>query len=321
MLNNILLVRLSSMGDLIHTFPAISDLAVARPELRLCWLCEEAFVDIARLHPFVQNVYPMALRRWRKSWWQKQTRSEFSTLKQTLRQQQFDAVLDSQGLIKSALFARLAQAPVWGLNKASAREPLAARFYQHPLNVAKDQSAITRNRQLFAQVFNYEITQPSTFGIKVTTSSDQFEWIQAPYAILLHSSAQDRKLWVESYWQELALKLWQQMGVMSYLPWGNEAEKVRAQKIAGNADYIQLCPKLSLQQAAIVLNDAVCIAGIDTGLLHLANALDKPLCGIYTDTDPEKTGVVTTDRSVNLGGIGQIPSVDEVFTTLMHVMA
>ena len=319
--NNTLLVRLSSMGDLIHTFPAITDLAFARPQVKLCWLCEEAFVDIARLHPFIQSVYPMALRRWRKSWWQKQTRAEFGALKQILRQQQFDAVLDSQGLIKSALFARLAQAPVWGLDQASAREPLAARFYQHPLYVAKDQSAITRNRQLFAQVFNYEITQPCTFGIKVTESSNQFDWIQAPYAILLHSSAQDRKLWVESYWQELALKLWQKMGVISYLPWGNKAEKERAQRIAGNMDYIQLCPKLSLKQATIVLNDAVCIAGIDTGLLHLANALDKPLCGIYTDTDPEKIGVVPTERSVNLGGIGHIPSVDEVFATLMHVIS
>ena len=319
--NNTLLVRLSSMGDLIHTFPAISDLAAARPDVKLCWLCEEAFVDIACLHPFIQNVYPMALRRWRKSWWQKQTQVEFGALKRTLRQQQFDAVLDSQGLIKSALFARLAKAPVWGLDKASAREPLAARFYQHQFYVAKEQSAITRNRQLFAQMFDYEITLPCTFGIQVTKSSSQFDWLRKPYAILLHSSAQDRKLWVESYWQELAFRLWKQMGVICYLPWGNEAEKARAQRIAGNMDYIQLCPKLSLKQAAIVLNDAVCIAGIDTGLLHLANALNKPLCGIYTDTDPEKTGVLTTPCSVNLGGIGQIPLVDEVFTTLTHVMA
>ncbi len=318
--DNTLLVRLSSMGDLIHTFPAISDLAAARPEVRLCWLCEEAFVDIASLHPFIQDVYSMALRRWRKSWWQLATRAEFSALKQTLRQQQFDAVLDSQGLIKSAVFARLAKAPVGGLDKASAREPLATYFYQSQFYVAKDQSAITRNRQLFAQVFDYEITLPCTFGIKVTERSNQFDWLTKPYAILLHSSAQDRKLWVESYWQELALKLWQQMGITCYLPWGNEGEKARAQRIAADVDYIKLCPKLSLKQAAIVLNDAVCIAGIDTGLLHLANALDKPLCGIYTDTDPDKTGVITTTRSVNLGGIGQIPSVDEVFATLLHVI-
>ena len=164
---NTLLVRLSSMGDLIHTLPAITDLARHRPDVQLDWLCEAAFADIARLHPFIHRVHEMRWRHWRKHLFQAATRQQIRSLQRTLKAAHYDRVLDSQGLIKSALFAQFAAAPVHGLDKHSAREPLAALFYQHRYPVAKDQPAVERNRQLFAQAFGYSPQGAPDFGIVI----------------------------------------------------------------------------------------------------------------------------------------------------------
>jgi len=164
---NTLLVRLSSMGDLIHTLPAITDLARHRPDVQLDWLCEAAFADIARLHPFIRRVHEMRWRYWRKHLFQAATRQDIRRLQRSLKAAQYDRVLDSQGLIKSALFANFATAPVHGLDKHSAREPLAALFYQHRYPVAKDQPAVERNRQLFAQAFGYTPQGTPDFGIAI----------------------------------------------------------------------------------------------------------------------------------------------------------
>ncbi|WP_434779578.1 lipopolysaccharide heptosyltransferase I [Neisseria sp. Ec49-e6-T10] len=320
-MNKVLLVRLSSMGDLIHTFPAIQDLSVARPDISLSWLCEEAFTDIAKLHPFVQSVYPMAWRRWRKTLWQKQTRQAISSLQQQLQTSKFDFVVDSQSLIKSALFANMAKAPVYGLDKHSARESLASMFYQKKLAVAKGQLAIERNRQLFAQIFNYPIEPKIVFGAKVSTTMDDLPWrVSSDYAVLLHATSKPSKLWSEENWQQLAQALWQQKGLVSYLPWGNEEEKLRAQRLSKEHSFIHVCPKLTLKEAAILLQGSCVVVGVDTGLLHLANALNKPLCGIYTDTNPELTGVVPSECAVNLGGVNAQVSVEQVLDVLEQVM-
>ena len=315
-MNNFLLVRLSSMGDLIHTFPAITDLAHSKSNISLSWLCEEAFADIASLHPFIQHVYPMNGRKWHKNWFKKQTREQMTQLKKQLRSENFDGVIDSQGLIKSAYYARFAKAPVHGPDRNSAREGLASLLYQHTYAVSYEQPAITRYRQLFAQIFQYPVPETCNFGIRVPEISAQFDWLDIPYAVLLHATSQSRKFWPQSHWQELAKLLWLKKGLVSFLPWGNEKEHQQAQNIAQSFEYIKICPKLTLKEMAVFLNSATCIAGVDTGLLHLANALDKPLCGIYTDTDPSKTGVVETEKSVNIGSIGIIPQAVEVFEKL-----
>ena len=319
-MNKVLLVRLSSMGDLIHTFPAITDLAHARPEVALSWLCEEAFVDIARLHPFIKNIFPMSGRRWRKSWWQQTTRSQKSALKTALQHEHFEGVLDAQGLIKSALYARYAKAPIYGLDKKSAKEPMSGWFYQYHYPVPWGQLAIERNRQLFAQVFQYDLPKQCHFGIPVPEDDNPLAPLSQPYAVLLHATSQERKLWSEAHWQQLAQRLWQEKQLISYLPWGNPAEKERAERLAVNNPHLQVCPALTLKQATVLLGQAQCVVGVDTGLLHLANALNKPLCGIYTDTDPLATGVLPTMRSVNLGKKGETPSVDAVMVALQGAL-
>lgn len=315
-----LLVRLSSMGDLIHTLPAVSDLARVRPDVELHWLCEEGFADIARLHPFVRKVHILSWRLWRKELAKRATWQAIGRLKSSLRQERFDFVLDSQGLLKSALPARMAGVPVKGLDKRSAREGLAAFFYTQTFFVQKGQDAVLRNRLLFAQAFAYEMPSEMSFGALVPENI-RLSNPNHPYCVVLHATSRDSKLWRQGNWRELMTKLHESGGYTVYLPWGNAQELARAQELADGLPYVRVCEKMNLLQAAALLDGAQCVAGVDTGLLHLANALDKPLVGIYTDTDPQKTGVQQSAKARNIGGVGQMPETEEVYRLLLECMA
>lgn len=317
----ILLVRLSSMGDLIHTLPAITDLAQHRPDVELHWLCERGFADIARLHPFVQQIHTMAWRTWRKRLFQAATWQEMRQLKRDLLAQKFDAVLDSQSLLKSAAFARWANAPIWGLDKNSARESWAAHFYAQTFAVKKGEDAVWRNRQLFAQAFGYEMKGLPNFGVRVPQDfSGCLNDLPAQYYVALHATSRDSKLWAVENWLALLGQIHMNDPVPIFLPWGNETEKQRATYLAQRLPFAVVCPKLSLLQAAQLLAGAKAVVGVDTGLLHLANALHRPLVGIYTDSDPVKTGVQSSKISMNLGGFHQNPSVQQVFDALQQCL-
>lgn len=311
----ILLVRLSSMGDLIHTLPAVEDLARLRPDVELHWLSESGFADIARLHPFVKKVHTMKWRQWRKQLNRAEIWCEIGRLKTELRQERFDFVLDSQGLLKSALFAKMAAAPVKGLDKNSAREAFAAAFYRQKFAVPKGRNAVWRNRALFAQVFDYEMPEEQKFGLQVPESG-RLKNLNTPYYAALHATSRDSKLWPAEYWQALLKKLNESQACTVYLPWGNRTEKERAETIASSLPFTRVCDKMNLLQAAYLLENAVGVIGVDTGLLHLANALDKPVVGIYTDTDPAKTGVQESAWAKNLGNVAQIPTAEEVYSVL-----
>ncbi|WP_301669476.1 lipopolysaccharide heptosyltransferase I [Neisseria benedictiae] len=316
----ILLVRLSSMGDLIHTLPAIEDLARQCPNVELHWLCEAGFADIARLHLFVKKIHVMRWRQWRKHLFRVETWREIGRLKQALRQEAFDFVLDSQGLIKSACFAKMAKSPIYGLDKNSARERLAAVAYEKTYAVPKGKNAVWRNRELFAQVFGYVMPETQVFGLTVPEAG-RLKNLEQPYYAALHATSRDSKLWPMENWRVLLQKLNEEQQCNIYLPWGSKAEKTRAEQIADGLPFAIVCDKMNLLQAAYLLKHAVGIVGVDTGLLHLANALEKPVVGIYTDTDPIKTGVQVSLIARNLGNIGQIPTADLVYQALMDCVA
>lgn len=301
------------MGDLIHTFPALSDLACARPDMQVSWLAEEAFVDIPGLHPQVVRTIPIAWRRWRKQLLQSQSWHEMRALRQALAGTRWDLVLDAQGLLKSALPGKLANGPLAGYDAASIREPLASRFYDHCYPVSRQLAAIERNRQLFAAALGYTFSGPPVFGIR---AGARLDWLPAgPYWVLLHATSRDSKLWPEAHWVALAHQL-QAQGLATVIPWGNAAEQQRAQRLAAAIPGALVAPRMRLRDAAAMLGHATAVVGVDTGLTHLANALDVPLVAIYTDTDPALTGVVETARAANIGAAGVIPAVDAVMTLL-----
>ncbi|MFV2030572.1 lipopolysaccharide heptosyltransferase I [Neisseria sp. S1] len=313
----ILLVRLSSMGDLIHTLPAVEDLRRFHPEAELHWLSEAGFADIARLHPFVAKVHEMRWRYWRKHLGEKQTFREIKELCEILRQEHYDFVLDSQGLLKSALFARMANAPIKGLDFNSARERWAALLYNQGFSVRKGENAVWRNRVLFAKVFGYNLPQQLSFGLQVPQAGCLND-LPSQYYVALHATSRDSKLWPQPHWLTLLKALHDESGCVIYLPWGNSAEKARAEAMAVELPFAVVCPKLNLLQAAWLLDKAEGVIGVDTGLLHLADALNKPVVGIYTDTDPHKTGVQPSPWACNLGGVGQIPNPDMVLQVLKN---
>ncbi len=311
----ILLVKTSSMGDVLHNFPAVSDICRNFPHAQIDWVVEESFAALPPMHPGVKQTLTVAIRRWRKSLWQ--SRSEIKAACSGLSGRHYDLVLDTQGLLKSALIARCADAPKIGFDRKSAREPLATLFYDYTYPVAKNQHAVERNRQLAAQALGYQLDQPAIYGIQPPALA--LPWLPpARYAALLHATSRDDKLWNEANWVVLG-KYLHQAGVHAVLPWGSAAEKTRAERLAASIPGAICAPRLNLEEAAAVLGGACAAIGVDTGLSHLAVALNIPTIGIYTATDPGLTGLYAGERAINLGGIGNPPAVGEVLAALGKV--
>jgi heptosyltransferase-1 len=278
---------------------------------------EENFADIPRLHPGVSSVIPVAWRRWRRQLFSRQTWREIFTFKKRLAEHHYDLVLDTQGLLKSALIATSANGPRQGHGLGSARDPLATLFYRRCHKIAWGQNAVTRNRQLAALALGYgSPVTPPDYGIRPPSESPMLGLPQR-YIVGLHATSRESKLWPVDYWIALGKRLSGQ-GLSLVLPWGNQVEHQRALKIAASVSGAVVLPRLVLAELASVLADAVACVGVDTGLVHLAVALDVSTVAIYTDTDPLLTGTFGAhpERSLNLGGIGQLPSCDNVLAAL-----
>lgn len=291
----VLIIKTSSMGDVIHTLPALTDAGRMFPNIRFDWVVEEAFAEIPSWHPLVDRVIPVALRRWRKNIWHAFTRGEWRKFYQQLRLDHYDYIIDAQGLIKSAFLTRLARGLRCGLDRQSAWEPLAALCYQRTFNVLPEQHAIMRVRQLFAKTFNYSLndTVPD-YGL----NRDQLikNVADKDYIIFLHGTTWPTKHWPEAYWQALARYV-TQAGYKIKLPWGNQIELERAQRIAAISPFIEVLPKLKLVDIASILVAAKAAVAVDTGLGHLAAALRVPTISLYGPTNPQLTGALGIEQT------------------------
>ncbi|MCQ8229548.1 lipopolysaccharide heptosyltransferase RfaC [Pantoea trifolii] len=287
---HVLIVKTSSMGDVLHTLPALTDAMQAIPGIRFDWVVEENFAQIPAWHPAVDKVLPVAIRRWRKHWFGSQQREERVQFKRELQSRQYDVVLDAQGLIKSAaLVTRLAKGEKHGQDSRSAREPFASWWYDKRHEINKQQHAVERTRELFAKSLGYE--KPTTQGDYAiaghfrSTLPDNAQ----PYLVFLHATTRDNKHWPESHWREL-IELVQPTGLRVKLPWGAEHEHQRAQRLAEGFEHVEVLPKLTLEQVAQQLAGARAVVSVDTGLSHLTAALDRPNITLYGPTDPGLIG-------------------------------
>lgn len=306
----ILLIKTTSLGDVIHNLPVVSDLRGCLPEARIDWCVEESFADIPRLHPGVGRVIPVAVRRWRKTLGDLATWRAVADFRRELRADDYDAVLDTQGLLKSALIARQARGRRYGYAAEVAREPLAARFYDATFVIPRNVHAVQRNRWLAAAAFDYPVDLPLDYGI--AAPSLDAAWLPAGrLAILLTATSRDDKLWAENHWREVAAAL-RVRGLTPILPAGSTLERQRAERIAAGAAGAIVAPPLSLPQIAGLLARASLTIGVDTGLAHLAAALRVPVIALYIATEPALTGVLGTGFHRNLGGAGRPPSVNDV---------
>lgn len=308
----ILLVKTSSMGDVLHNLPVVTDIRRHFPGAQVDWVVEEGFASLPPLHPGVRQTFTVAVRRWRKSWWK--SRGEIRSVCSSLSGGRYDLALDTQGLLKSALVTRCAGVPKCGFDWRSAREPLASLFYDRTFFVEKNQHAVERNRQLAAQALGYPLERPADYGIR--TPQLALPWLpEGPFAALLHATSRDDKLWAEPNWVTLGRQL-HQAGMRAVLPWGNETEKARAERLCTAIPGALCAPRLKLDEAACMLARARAAIGVDTGLSHLAVALGTPTVGIYTATEPGLTGLHGGENAVNLGGKGVPPAVGDVGAAL-----
>ncbi len=282
----VLLVKTSSLGDLIHTFPALTDAARARPGIRFHWLVEEAFTAVPAWHPAVEAVVPIALRRWRRNPWRALRSGEPAALRRRLKTAGHDLVIDAQGLLKSALPARLSGAPVAGYDRRSIREPLAAAFYHRRLAVSRGLHAIERIRRLFALALEYELpaTAPD-YGLGGRVA------VREPVVVLLHGTTWPSKHWPETFWIELA-RLAREAGYRVEWPWHGDAERRRAERLCRESGAGELLPALDLEGLKARLARAAGAVGVDSGLAHLAAALGTPAVTLYGPTRTGLTGAV-----------------------------
>lgn len=329
----VLIVRTSSMGDLIHTLPAISDLAGHFPGVQIDWVAEDSFAEIPTWHPAVHRVIPTALRRWRRQWQSPATWREWGAYRRDLRRDPYNAIIDLQGLIKSAvLVAARARGPIYGLDRHSAREPMAALWYDHRYPVARMQPAVMRYRSLMGQAMGYEPRGPADFALGTLCRTpaelglaEAQLWPGAlsksqPYVTIMPSASRDRKLWPEADWQAVLQHL-QSLGLKAVLLAGNVAERERAERLAQTVPGSSVLPRLSLRETAAVLWGARLMVGLDSGLTHLSAALGRPTLGIYCATPVVRTPISGPGHAVSLGDRGAPPSLPEVLAAIDAAMA
>ena len=317
----ILLVKTSSLGDVVHNLPVVTDLRRRYPEAKIDWVVEENFADIPRLHSEVHRVIPVAIRRWRRSLLNPATWSEIRSFWRTLRAEHYELVIDTQGLLKSAFITRMARGKRCGYAASSAREPIAARFYDVTFEVSRALHAVERNRCLAAAAADYRLSSEPNYGVAATCPRSGVPGMQstpAPSfgdsnALLLTATSRDDKLWPEECWIEVGRAL-RQKGLACLLPAGNTAERQRAARIALAIPGAVALPPLGLTELAQQLAAARIVIGVDTGLVHLAVALGRPTLALFSASDPALTGVLAETPAINLGTRGQPPSVGDVLT-------
>ncbi len=285
----VLLIKTSSMGDVVHALPAVTDAVMANPAISFDWVVEESFKDIPEMHPSVDRVIPVAVRKWRKAPFK--YLSDIRSSIKDIKKGKYDVVIDAQGLIKSAFFTHFARGEKYGLSKISAKEPLASMAYDFKIDVPKGLHAIERVRHLFARSIGYEFNSDAlSYGLR---KNDFIEpaLLTQPYVVFLHGTTWASKHWPIEYWKELVLKATNK-GFSIYLPWGIITEQKRAEELSRLSKDVHVLPRSSIKQLAGILMHARGVVGVDSGLSHLAAACGTAVVTLYGSTSAKLTGTM-----------------------------
>jgi heptosyltransferase-1 len=314
-MKRILFTRMSSLGDIIHTFPAATDVLAAYPDATLDWIVEEAYVPLVRMHPGVSRIIPIALRRWRRQLLCRASWREMRAFREALRGRAYDAIIETQGLMKSAAVARLAAGPIYGFGRRTAREPHAARLYHVTYEFAPEDHKIERYRAVAARALGYA---PGTLDYGIASPARPEVAPSQRYCVLLHSTARAGKLWVENHWRTLGCWL-EGRGLICVLPWGSEGEHARSVRLAAVLCRPVVPPRMSLEEAGGLIGHAEVVVGLDTGLTHLAAALNVPVVGIFCDSEPLDAHPLGSGPIAYLGGVRTPPSAEAVIEAVKKI--
>ena len=334
----ILLVKLSSLGDVLHNLPIVWDLRVRLPNAQIDWVVEEAYVHL--LTPLLSNpefkgidyIIPLGLRRWKKNLFKLSTWKQFFAFKKALQSVQYDYIIETQGLLKSALVCALAKKSpntvVAGLANAtqySGYEPVARIFYNQCVQVSADCHAVDRSRWVMSSALAWPLIDranaprfyPETFTQSLLEKS--IMGLQKPYVLCFHSTAREAKRWSNQNWIALGKEL-AGRGYQVVFPWGNAAEKQLSQELATNVPDALVPPAFSIEEAFSVIAGADLTVGVDTGLTHLAAVLGKPTVEIYCDSPRWKTEGYWANNICNVGDMKSPPSAIEVINASLDLL-
>ena len=306
---------MSSLGDIIHTFPAATDIRRALPDAELDWVVEEGYVPLARMHPGVTRLLPFALRRWRGRLAEARTWREAAAFRRSVRERTYDAILDTQGLIKSAAVAALAHGPVHGFGRGTTREALATCFYDFKYEFGPADHKVVRYRAVAARALGYT---PGALDYGISAPPRPKSAPLAPYCVLLHSTARAAKLWRDADWIQVGRHL-AGRGIECVLPWGENDERERAERLAAAIPRAVAPVRMPLAEVCGLIGHAQSVIGVDTGLMHLAAALRVPVLGIYCDSEPLDAHPLGTGRTAFRGGVGKPPSAEEAIAALAEL--
>lgn len=291
-MKKILLVKITSMGDLIQMLPALTDAHMAYPGIQIDWLCEDTFSDIPALHPVIRKIITLPYRRWKKNIRKAFTSGDIFQFLKTLRAEQYDMVIDAQSNIKSALFSLLAKGKLYGLDKTSVREYGAHFFYRNTITIDRNQNHTHRMRQMLAEILKYPLPQtPANYGI----GDENLEKvdIELPQKFIFFTviASMQYKLWPEKHWSEV-INFVLDNGYEIVMPWWSEKEKERVTRLKNNHAGVHLLPPLNLRQKAFVLSKSCGAISLDTGLSHMAAALNKPNICLYGPNASQFCGTI-----------------------------
>lgn len=312
----VLIVKTSSMGDVIHALPAVSDIARNIPGVQIDWLVEKSFSAIPRQHPAVNRVISLQWRKWRKSLRSPDTKAALNSWRKEMAQEKYDLIIDLQGLLKSALFAHFATGPHAGYDWDSIREPIASLFYSRKGHVSRKLHAVDRCRQLCSKLLNYPLpTTPPDFGLKANHEA----WTPGTgkFAVLIPCASRPEKLWPAENWIQVG-KMLKDARFNIAVMWGSTEEERLAKQIACEFG-AEVPPFLTVAQVADTLAKAELVVGLDTGMSHIAAAHGRPTVGIYCDHEPGLAGLVGSGKVLSLGGKGKSPSLAEVKAAIDNI--
>ncbi|MFZ6863544.1 lipopolysaccharide heptosyltransferase I [Undibacterium sp. Ji67W] len=321
----ILLIRVSSLGDVLHNMPIVDDLHRHFNNAQIDWVVEEGYVNLVRLHPGVKNIIPFALRRWRKNFGAAATRQEMKHFYQALRKENYDLVLDTQGLFKTGMIMGMTRLAPGGKKvglangtEGSGYEGISRIFHHQSVPVDRHTHAVLRGRLVAAAAAGYTVDTPASFGLEPPQGTPT--WLPAePYVVFFHGTAGAAKKWARAHWVDIAEEL-RRYALPILLPWGNAAEKAEAEAMATHMPNARVLPALSMQDATILAQSAALAIGVDTGLTHIAAAYETPTIEIYCASPKWKTAGTWSDKIINLGDQGFPPDPHEVKQAIKQLL-
>lgn len=315
-MTEILFIKTSSMGDVLHHMPAVTEAKRHFPGARITWVVDEMYAPLAALHPAVDEIITIAQRRWRKQLFTARSWREFREAVRKLRARNYDKIVDTQGLVRTGLMGLLARGEHHGYGRDSIREPFAARFYDVNHKVGWDLHVIARNRTLTARALGYEVQGEPDYGFdraKVQPSRS------GNYAIIFHATAKAKKEWPEERWIEVGRDL-AKRGLEVLLPWGNDAERARSERLAAQIPNAAVPDRVPILDVAKLIAGAKIVCGVDTGFLHIAAALGVPVVAVFTITKSHTASPVGPGPVEMIGAANGLPETRDVTAAIDKII-